>query len=86
MAEKTDREIIEETARIARKLATRVKFLFAWILGMVFLLFAFEMRPLLLGENVAYPEYDSAIRLMLLLMWTASVSYLTYLAEMGKEN
>ena len=72
MAEKTDREIIEETARIAKRLERFAKHLFMWIFGMVFLLSAFEVGPLLLGD-VAYPEYDSAIRFILLLIWTAVV-------------
>ncbi|MEA1936993.1 MAG: hypothetical protein U9N04_02685 [Patescibacteria group bacterium] len=70
MAEKTDREIIKETARIAEKLEKFTEHLFSWILGMISFLCVFEVAPLLLGD-VVYPEYDSAFRLIILLIWTA---------------
>ena len=81
MAEKTDLEIIEETAGIAKRLERFAKHLSVWIFGMVFLLSTFEIASLLFGD-VAYPKYDSAIRSMLLLIWTVGVFY----SWLGKEN
>ena len=83
MAEKTDRELIEEVARIARILEEFAKRLFAWILGMIFLLLMFEMIPLLLGDVTYHLEYDNAIRLILLLVWTICIFFIV---KWGEEN
>ena len=84
MAEKTDREIIEETVRKLDALSKNLKDLFAWILGTIFLLSLWEVLSLL--GNAMYPEHDNALLLIVLLLWTAGIYYSVYLAEKGKEN
>ena len=80
MAEKTDREIIKETARIAKRLEKFAKRWFEWTLGTVVLLSCFEILSLFRNtENVGY---DNTARFIMLLEWTIIALYI----GAGKEN